>query len=517
MSAFKYFDFRNTILQYSTSSERIEKTLTAIYDECKIPDDHRLHMLVGDANPQKNFTLINNIRTLWGERLYYPYDTYKNNPLSAFCFGTLSAETCIFSVKLNSRFSDERIQSRELERENKSHQLLVADMVFLFSELGVSENCNNPFDILDTIFMKNHSIKLLDQYAKRVRALEIEIKQKEKILETKANQTSILVEQATQKIVQLNNQINGLEKTLVNMNDLRRSLVQLIDTDKDYLDLPQNKAKEIRIDKLLAQLKISYEKNGIISDINELVCPTIQFLMSLNTNQIVAITGETGTGKTTFVSMIAKALGAKCDFIEVQNNWTDNPNYSDKYPLQIRFIYLNQQYTITTLGRTYKDKENKEKKQTTHSPFEIDGCYYGIEYRTKDNGRALRFLHWLSCIYKKIYNKQALTPFSLEFDSSHFPENIITHNELHSRYYSVVEESAFCPKTISDIEYFSLMDQILEEAPADYISIVDNRYDQWTEYEAAQQLFKKQQIEGSRYHKLSDIRKRLVRLLPYVW
>ena len=50
----------------------------------------------------------------------------------------------------------------------------------------------------------------------------------------------------------------------------------------------------------------------------------VSFLMALSTNQIITLFGLPGTGKTTFVSVIAKALGAKCTVISVQNNWTDS-------------------------------------------------------------------------------------------------------------------------------------------------------------------------------------------------
>ena len=55
------------------------------------------------------------------------------------------------------------------------------------------------------------------------------------------------------------------------------------------------------------------------------------FLSALNTNQIITLFGKPGTGKTTFVSQIASALGAKYSIIPVQNNWTDSADILGYY------------------------------------------------------------------------------------------------------------------------------------------------------------------------------------------
>ena len=57
----------------------------------------------------------------------------------------------------------------------------------------------------------------------------------------------------------------------------------------------------------------------------------IPFLSALSTTQIITLFGKPGTGKTTFVTKIAKALGAKCTVISVQNNWTDSADLLGYY------------------------------------------------------------------------------------------------------------------------------------------------------------------------------------------
>ena len=57
----------------------------------------------------------------------------------------------------------------------------------------------------------------------------------------------------------------------------------------------------------------------------------IPFLSALSTTQIITLFGKPGTGKTTFVTKVAKALGAKCSIISVQNNWTDSADLLGYY------------------------------------------------------------------------------------------------------------------------------------------------------------------------------------------
>lgn len=57
----------------------------------------------------------------------------------------------------------------------------------------------------------------------------------------------------------------------------------------------------------------------------------IPFMSALATNQIITLFGKPGTGKTTFVKKMAKALGAKCTVISVQNNWTDSSDLLGYY------------------------------------------------------------------------------------------------------------------------------------------------------------------------------------------
>lgn len=76
---------------------------------------------------------------------------------------------------------------------------------------------------------------------------------------------------------------------------------------------------------------------ALLSNAGEL--HTLPFITALNTNQIITLHGAPGTGKTTYVSRISNALGAKLTMIPVQNNWTDSSDLMGYYnPIEKQYL-----------------------------------------------------------------------------------------------------------------------------------------------------------------------------------
>ena len=117
-----------------------------------------------------------------------------------------------------------------------------------------------------------------------------------------------------------------LEDNLASLNDEIKSAKQLY--RRFYPDYEDDKNKKI----------ILYDKK---TDILQLLKKRLEYdysddillpaLMALNTSQIITLFGDPGTGKTTFVIKLAKALGAKLTIVSVQNNWTDNTDLMGFY------------------------------------------------------------------------------------------------------------------------------------------------------------------------------------------
>ncbi len=86
----------------------------------------------------------------------------------------------------------------------------------------------------------------------------------------------------------------------------------------------------------------------------------IKFLLALSTMQIITLCGDPGTGKTTFVTEMADALGAKRHMIEVQNNWTDRSDILGYYNPLDGGKYQSTRFLDALLEAKSDLEENKE-------------------------------------------------------------------------------------------------------------------------------------------------------------
>ena len=75
-------------------------------------------------------------------------------------------------------------------------------------------------------------------------------------------------------------------------------------------------------------------------------------LMALHTNQLIVLTGKPGTGKSTFASDLAYALGAQFTSIEVQPSWADSESLLGYYNP------MNHRYSETPFIRALLDAKN---------------------------------------------------------------------------------------------------------------------------------------------------------------
>ena len=139
------------------------------------------------------------------------------------------------------------------------------------------------------------------------------------------------------------------ERLEENLPKMRQEKEQLADVLVDYLAIKdkyelmkgrlssQNQVKDIQYDYVsLPQMNFSFEMGGFTAfkkrchfDYPE--GAIMKFLLALRTMQIITLCGDPGTGKSTFVSEMCCALGAKLHMIEVQNNWTDRSDILGYY------------------------------------------------------------------------------------------------------------------------------------------------------------------------------------------
>ncbi len=202
---------------------------------------------------------------------------------------------------------------------------------------------NQPFFGL-TRLLKEDQIKTISQYGSDKSLLE-ELKQqldeaKEGLEKTKGFRTD------------LENRINNLEeqrikkRTAVNMAELRmyelkklgfefeeqnhRKGEECMNNYDEWLGLVNEK---VRTDKTIREKLSHYNKRG----------PRIvdRFLGALLTNQIIILSGPSGTGKTTLPQVIADVLGGESVTVSVQSNWTEQQDLFGYYN------FMNDSYVST--------------------------------------------------------------------------------------------------------------------------------------------------------------------------
>ena len=105
-------------------------------------------------------------------------------------------------------------------------------------------------------------------------------------------------------------------------------------------------------DENILSLKNKLEDQGYHCNIKVLA----QFLLGLNTNQLIILHGAPGMGKTSFVSNIARVLGFAYKIIPVRPNWIDNQDLTGYFnPVERRY------YSTPFLDALCEAKENPQK------------------------------------------------------------------------------------------------------------------------------------------------------------
>lgn len=380
MSAFSELK-KNT--EGRTPEECLDILLADIFDANGISEeDERIPVFIGTCSPdeKKSITWVNDICSAWGNPI--ARNPYSNNRLS----------TVISRYKGNF-YEGERvifIGKCQFPLEKEWEILAVDDFLSLLG-IGAEENAGSK-EILNAVlrrpeFRQYH--QKIEQLLKNKNALEerkTELEQVEAAIEeakaelerikTERDEVNNLKENIDDVFPQglevareeydklrtylpkLRKQNEGLEEEISKCQKKLENLTQAIQevvpegkTVSDVFDeLEEYRAHKDEIAEVLSLLKQLYNKRieldeTILQDEetrslsflkarigfnypDEIVIP---FMTALATNQIITLFGKPGTGKTTFVREMAKALGAKCTMVRVQNNWTDKSDIVGYY------------------------------------------------------------------------------------------------------------------------------------------------------------------------------------------
>ena len=347
----------------TSPSEKIQFILNDIYEE-NVHDEEcpHLNLFIGElycSSTEPHF-FIKNIQTVFGHVL-------SNNP-----YATSDTKSRQLSVIISNSLKDELIQRKvingekiificRLGRLNNFNELLTAQRINSFKDLGITDDENIVERIIETKFSKKDSKALIKynwphefiefhEKSKTVSTLIQEEKQKRLELDEviqKLQEVGKDIESKKEELAQMEANLAELEeKHVAKMNDMDQEEkeseqqlqrikqrladfiepIQVDDTEKSQVPLQANIGDIVAI--FRDRLDYAYSE--------DLIMP---FLMALGTDQIITLFGKPGTGKTTFVLKTAKALGARCTVIEVQNSWTERSDLLGYYnPLDKSFV-----------------------------------------------------------------------------------------------------------------------------------------------------------------------------------
>lgn len=270
-------------LQGLDSESRLGLFLQELFSYNSAEENPVIPIMIGTIRSisAPGYYLVDNIHTIHGAPL--STNPFTENEFRLFASGTKNAsvgEKTVFTVSCRSAVSSE---------------MLLGNDLVSFASLGL--NGDSPAEeCLD-------KVKNLSAFSKRLQGFDVLTLQPHDDVPSPAFQA----------VPKSNSEIRHEEKHSAKQvpNDFQpeRPLI-LLPAQTDSI-----------LDEFRSRLDYdNYDRNSILS-----------FLMSMCTSQIVVMFGAPGTGKTTFVKKMSKALGAKCDIISVQNNWTDSSDIMGYY------------------------------------------------------------------------------------------------------------------------------------------------------------------------------------------
>ncbi|WP_233004536.1 AAA family ATPase [Exiguobacterium aurantiacum] len=143
------------------------------------------------------------------------------------------------------------------------------------------------------------------------------------------------------QLLDMERQKDRLDKTKQNLYSLQQKLEQLgfvfdkqsedqlEETEESFLDTPETLSELLKgIQSQLSARGYHYEEKTLR-----------QLLLALMTEQMIILSGSSGTGKTTIVKQLASIINAKYEIIPVQPSWTDKQDLLGFYN-PIRKLYV---------------------------------------------------------------------------------------------------------------------------------------------------------------------------------
>ncbi|AEX85580.1 GTPase subunit of restriction endonuclease [Marinitoga piezophila KA3] len=315
------------------------------------------------ASSEKYF-LITNLRNIENDIIINPFNNEILRNTICLCENVDS-----FLLKRNLKVGDEVIFKFTIpfsQHEDKN-KLIIAKSKTVYKVTNIMEILDNIDNNVKEkeIFSAVNLIEFLEQIREKDFGNKINSIINERILLVNKNIDNYLkeiknkIQTQEERLKELENIVSEKEFEIKELEILRNKYIELGILNEDnvnekkeeiikeeYIDIKDKKEQIDYIQKYLALNKGLYYDDHILK----------RFFLALHTNQIIILSGEPGTGKTSLVRGFSEAISAKHKIISVQPNWTDNQDLLGFYN-PIENVYVPTPF----LDAIIEAKENQDR------------------------------------------------------------------------------------------------------------------------------------------------------------
>lgn len=293
--------------------------------------------LIGTVQPQRgnvNFIIVKN--------LINPYTGEKVNRKLLQEAKVTNSAICLNARNVEGNLVNNQILFRFTVNQDKTNSLMKGEI------LSISENSIIPIDYANDVLRElNISLEYIIENTNQKNEFKSVYLTRDFYQSMILEKISTQIDEITEKKYLLDNEMAALDVERNNLLELKHeiSLIKLEmkklgftfsddskinnENEKSYLPFPDNE------NDLLYQIQQQIANLGLNYDIKTIR----QFYTSLKTNQLVILSGPSGTGKTSLISAFAQVTDSYANIIPVQPSWTDKQDLLGVYnPLQQRYV-----------------------------------------------------------------------------------------------------------------------------------------------------------------------------------
>lgn len=319
-----------------------------------------------DRAQLEDFWLIGHVRYPFEEKPFFFIDQLINpytgvlletkifnnfsRPLSIYCRKKATdkpyEEGTLVAAKLNLTDSNNEIKKGNILNTTLDEMYPIEDSDEIFNLIGMNKEDIGIIALAKPSLYKDRESRFIDA----ANILKTKIKDDIKNLDEKLDENQ-------KQLSYMERQEDRLDKTKQNLNSLQQKLEELgfvfdkqseeklEESEESFLDTPETLSELLKgIQTQLSVRGYHYEEKTLR-----------QILLALMTDEMIILSGPSGTGKTTIVKQLASIINANFEIIPVQPSWTDKQDLLGFYN-PIRKLYVPSPF----LDCLIEAKENKD-------------------------------------------------------------------------------------------------------------------------------------------------------------